>query len=153
MRHGQIGREPGDEEVGGEVHAEEADHHSPYRSVTEQGADVHFFTLIDHVHAAIFQQILALLLVQTFHLFRFAVERQPDADPNQAQRTGNDKRGFPVPGADQPGHQRQGDGAARTRTGIEDAAGGGAFFFSKPRVDHFGAARIATGFAQAEHQA
>src|SRR6267154_1481928 len=79
----------------------------------------------------------------------FAVEEEPEDEPDKSERAGEKKSGAPAPTRSHPGRDERSDDGADAGAGVEDAGGEGALLFGEPFGDAFGAGGEDAGFAEA----
>lgn len=86
-------------------------------------------------------------------IFRVAIEKQPEDEPDEAECAGGDEGHLPAEAYGQPGYGERSDDRADIGSGVKNSSGEGALFFGKPFGDGFDAGGKIRGFAEAEESA
>src|SRR5258707_2289677 len=84
---------------------------------------------------------------------RFAVEEEPEDEPDESERAGEKKGGAPAPERRHPWGEERSDDGADAGAGVEDAGGEGALLFGEPLGDGLDAGGEDARFAQAQWEA
>src|SRR5579883_1766199 len=83
-------------------------------------------------------------------IFGTAVEQQPEDEPGEAERAGDQKGPAPAEMGGDPRNEERRDHRADAGAGVEDAGGEGAFFFRKPFGDTLDAGGEYAGLEETE---
>ncbi len=81
-----------------------------------------------------------------------AVQRNPEEQPDEAQRSRDDERPVPSPVQSDPGHDERGHEGADVGAGVEDACGERAFLLGEPLGGDFDRGRKVARLAEPERE-
>ncbi len=148
----QIGRQPGNKEIGGVVDGEKANAHCPDIAVAQQLVPLHR----PHAFVAVLLRLAItdeahFLLAYRLMIFRiFSVDKVPGNHPEQAQRTYCEEGQTPVEQGDHKDDQRHGHRTTKFGGTVEQARNRGAFAIREPARGNARVAGIGGGFTDAE---
>src|SRR5258707_2198506 len=86
-------------------------------------------------------------------LFRSAISREPEREPDEPQSASDDERPLPTVVDGDEGHYQRRDDGADVRAAVKDAGRQRALLFWKPFGDRFNRGWEVTCFAQAQCEA
>ncbi len=149
----QIGRQPGQEQVLGVVHAALHQKQSPHRLITQQLLQRHRMRIRCAPRRSVTQNHLPLRVAQPARLFRIAIHQQPHHHPDQTERPRAHEGQAPANRGHQPGDGDRRHRGAERRSRSRDRKRQGPFAHRRPLADRSCCQRKGWRFADAQQHA